>query len=79
LRAGAGAGARCVPNLYVDGLMVRMDGGDFSIDNLVRGERAGRGGGVRHPQVAPGEFPPFENRLCGVVVIWTEVTGDTSA
>lgn len=78
LRSGAGAGARCVPNLYVDGMMVRMDGGDFTLDNLVRGSGLAAVEVYATPQTAPGEFPPFENPLCGVVVIWTEVTGDTS-
>jgi hypothetical protein len=70
-----GANARCVPNLYVDGRMIRLGGGDFTIDGMVRGGGMAAVEVYVSPQTAPGEFPPFENPYCGVVVIWTEVVG----
>lgn len=71
-----GANARCIPNLYVDGRMMRLGRGDFTIDAMVRGSGMAAIEVYDSPQTAPGEFPPFENPLCGVVVIWTEVPGD---
>lgn len=72
----AGANARCIPNLYVDGQMVRLGRGDFTIDAMVPGSGMAAVEVYDTPATAPGEFPPFENPLCGVVVIWTQVPGD---
>jgi hypothetical protein len=67
-----GGSRRCVPNLYVDGIAVRLNG--ITIDQVVSGNLAA----VEvypSPASAPGEFPARENPFCGVVVIWTEVAG----
>lgn len=65
------AGARCVPNFYVDGTPVRTSGG-LSIDQFVRGGSIAAVEVYESPAQVPGEFPPVDNPYCGVIVIWTQ-------
>ncbi len=67
---GMGAGARCVPNLYVDGRRMRLTQG-LTVDQMVSGSSLAAVEVYTSPNAAPGEFPPLDNPFCGVVVIWT--------
>lgn len=67
-----GGGARCVPNLYVDGQRISMRGG-FLLDQLVNGQNIAAVEVYTSPSGAPGEFPPLDDPYCGVVVVWTQV------
>lgn len=78
VRGGRLRGPRyCVPNLYIDGYLVRMRGGDISLDELVRGSSLAGVEVYASPTSAPGEFPAIEDPYCGVVVIWTELAGES--
>jgi hypothetical protein len=70
IRSGPGAGGRCVPTFYVDGLFVRT-GDAMSIDEIVRGGSVAAVEAYDTPSQAPGEFPPMVDDYCGVIVIWT--------
>jgi hypothetical protein len=72
-----GGSRRCVPNLYVDGQLIRLGSGGFSIDQMVPGSSVAAMEVYLSPAMAPGEFPALENPFCGVVVIWTQVAGST--
>lgn len=72
-----GAQGRCIPNLYVDGQIVRLDS-ELTIDQYVTGKNVAAVEVYTSPSSAPGEFPPRINPFCGVVVIWTRVVGTSS-
>ncbi|HEX2079551.1 MAG TPA: carboxypeptidase-like regulatory domain-containing protein [Longimicrobium sp.] len=72
---GMGARARCIPNLYVDGQLVRLDS-ELTIDQMVTGKNVAAVEVYSSPSSAPGEFPPRIDPFCGVVVIWTRVVRD---
>lgn len=76
VRGGTFSGARrCIPNLYVDGIPVRLTQ-DWSIDDIVPG-RSIAGVELYHsPSFTPGEFPARQDPFCGVLVIWTDVVGE---
>jgi hypothetical protein len=73
---GMGAHARCIPNLYVDGQLVRLDS-ELTIDQLVTGKNVAAVEVYTSPSSAPGEFPAQVNPFCGVVVIWTRIVGSS--
>lgn len=70
------SGARCIPNLYLDGRRIRLGDG-FTIDGMVSGSSVAAVEVYDSPAMAPGEFPAMDNPFCGVVVIWTRVAGQT--
>jgi 5-hydroxyisourate hydrolase-like protein (transthyretin family) len=67
---GLGPGARCIPNLYVDGRRTTLTQG-LTADQMVSGSSLAAVEVYTSPGGAPGEFPPLDNPFCGVVVIWT--------
>lgn len=67
---GAAARARCVPNVYVDGRRTTISEG-LTLDQLVVGSNLAAVEVYASPGSAPGEFPPLDDPMCGVVVIWT--------
>ncbi|HEU0299127.1 MAG TPA: hypothetical protein VFR37_06715, partial [Longimicrobium sp.] len=69
---GIASRARCIPNLYVDGHVVRLDS-ELTIDQMVTGRNVAAVEVYTSPSSAPGEFPARDNPFCGVVVIWTRV------
>lgn len=69
---GLVTGARCVPNLYVDGQRTRLTEG-LTVDQMVNGSNLAAVEVYTSPNGAPGEFPPLDNPFCGVVVIWTRI------
>jgi|GEM_PF-1331422 len=68
------SGARCIPNLYVDGNRIRLGDG-FTVDGMVGGSSVAAVEVYDSPVTAPAEFPARDNPFCGVVVIWTRVAG----
>jgi hypothetical protein len=76
VRGGTFSGSRrCIPNLYVDGIPVRMTA-DWTIDEIVPGRSIAAVELYHSPAFTPGEFPARQDPFCGVLVIWTEVLGD---
>jgi hypothetical protein len=69
---GLAAGARCVPNLYVDGQRTRLTQG-LTMDQVVNGSNLAAVEVYTSPNGAPGEFPPLDDPFCGVVVLWTRI------
>ena len=67
---GAAARARCVPNLYVDGRRATLNEG-LTLDQMVVGSNLAAVEVYTSPNNAPGDFPPMDDPMCGVVVIWT--------
>jgi hypothetical protein len=67
---GAAARSRCVPNVYVDGRRTSLHSG-LTLDQLVVGSNLAAIEVYTSPNGAPGEFPPMDDPMCGVVVIWT--------
>ena len=76
VRGGTFGGARrCVPNLYLDGIPVRLSQ-DWTLDEIVPGRSIAAVELYHSPAFTPGEFPARQDPFCGVLVIWTEVVGD---
>ena len=68
-----GAPPRCIPNLYLDGVPVRLNGEALTIDQLVSGSSVAAVEVYDHPAQTPIEYPARDNPYCGVIVIWTRV------
>ncbi|HYW11908.1 MAG TPA: TonB-dependent receptor [Longimicrobium sp.] len=64
---------RCRANVYVDGLLIRGLGSSLTVNELARGSSLAGLEVYTSAVTAPGEFPPVENRSCGVILIWTDL------
>lgn len=73
-RSAGGSVHGCAPTVYVNGVRFRMLGDD-SIDDLASGTDLQAVEVYVHPASTPIEFPPLDNRDCGVVVLWTRFPG----
>ena len=76
VRGGTFSGSRrCTPNLYVDGIPVRLSE-EWTVDEIIPGRSIAAVELYHSPAFTPGEFPARQDPFCGVLVVWTEVLGD---
>lgn len=67
-------GGLCIPSLFVDRVRYRISE-DVNLDQIVAGSRVLAVEVYPTPSGVPPEFSVLDNYRCGVVVIWTKVTG----